>query len=248
MTRGAGPDRREAIASAGCLGISWALPGPLERDARTDRPPAAGSVVLFLNGGNDAASTVVPHGPAEHACYARIRRHLALERAELLPMTERAPNGERLGLHPACRELHDAVETGQASIALHVGPGEPHGGCHHRATESWHRTLGAPPRRDVMLASLTEALLRAGRSAQEGGTDHWLDLDGFDLHQDLLRRHARLWTQIDIAIGAWRRAFQDAPDPPPLTIASEFGRALEPRGTGADHGGPGHAFRIVGRV
>ena len=237
VSTGLGPDRRELMTRAG---MAWAgctlraAPSPV-----TTTPTAArGSVVLFLNGGNDAASTLVPIDRDRYRAYARIRRQLAIDRRALLPLTPPRGSGQRTGLHPSCRVLHRSVEQGRARIDWKATPSERRELCHHRATAARHAALGSPPRHTVALSNLAGTLVGAGRAASETGTRIWLDLDGFDLHDNLLERHAHLWNGVDIALGAWRREFDRDTGAPTLLVTSEFGRALRPRGTGADHGGP----------
>jgi len=207
-------------------------------------------VVVFLNGGNDAANTVIPVGRAEHRAYCAARGPLALGRRTALPLSVRDQRGQRVALHPALTSVHDAVERGVAAVHLHVAPARatpPLGECHHRATEAWHCALDRPRRQPTPDLG---AALRRRAQLPPGQPPVWFDVDGFDLHHDLLARHDRALRTLDRALGEWMRTL-DRSRHTTLIVASEFGRSLRPHGTGADHGSGaqarGHVVVLGGR-
>lgn len=79
-------------------------------------------VCLFLAGGNDGNSMIVPADAAGHAAYAAARGLLAVERSRLLPITPRTPAEARpFGLHPALAELHALFGQGKLAVLANVG-------------------------------------------------------------------------------------------------------------------------------
>ena len=79
-------------------------------------------VCLFLNGGNDGNSMIVPADVVGHATYAAARGLLAVERSRLLPITPRTPADARpFGLHPALGELHALFGQGKLAVLANVG-------------------------------------------------------------------------------------------------------------------------------
>jgi uncharacterized protein (DUF1501 family) len=74
-------------------------------------------VVLYLNGGNDALSTLVPYGDADY--YAR-RPTIGVPSSAVLQVgTDRA--GIVLGLHPALRGLKQIFDDGRLAIVQRTG-------------------------------------------------------------------------------------------------------------------------------
>src|SRR4028119_232383 len=65
-------------------------------------------VCVFLSGGNDSNNTVIPNYDAGYAQYsaARAAQGLAIPRANLLPISPPAMNGDAYGLHPSMTDLH----------------------------------------------------------------------------------------------------------------------------------------------
>src|SRR4051812_6769933 len=57
-------------------------------------------VCVFLLGGNDSWSLVVPRSDAEYAAYAASRRNLAIARDALLPVNPLQSDGVDYGVHP----------------------------------------------------------------------------------------------------------------------------------------------------
>lgn len=69
---------------------------------------------------------------------------------------------------------------------------------------------------------------------------------GYDTHNDQPNSQARLFDQLDSAVGAFLAHLGSQPTARPTTllIFSEFGRRVEENGGGTDHGGAGVAFVI----
>jgi uncharacterized protein (DUF1501 family) len=97
-------------------------------------------VCVFLNGGNDSFSSVVPIDGSHRADYDATRRgtgtgsgggqvnpsDLRIPSDSLLPLTENgvalSQDGSRYGLHPRLTGLHSLFEAGRAAIVANVGP------------------------------------------------------------------------------------------------------------------------------
>jgi len=77
-------------------------------------------VCVFLYGGNDSWSMVVPRSAPEYAAYASARRNLAIPRDALLPI---APsNGGDYGMHPSMSGLAGLFEAGRLAVIPSIGP------------------------------------------------------------------------------------------------------------------------------
>ena len=110
--------RQACCAAVGATGMLSALSqlrliGAIAADASDLRSRAAALpadykalVCLFLNGGNDANSVLVPYDPASYATYAAARGALAIDRAKLLPIAPRSYiDGRDYALHPSFAEI-----------------------------------------------------------------------------------------------------------------------------------------------
>ncbi len=80
-------------------------------------------VCVFLSGGNDSNNTVVPNYDAGYAQYsaARTAQGLAIPRANLLPISPPAMNGDAYGLHPSMTDLHTLWNQGKLAVVTNVG-------------------------------------------------------------------------------------------------------------------------------
>ncbi len=88
----------------------------LARAAATDYKAA---VCVFLNGGCDSNSLIVPMDSSGYAAYASGRRALAIAQSALLPL---APiSGGAYGLHPAMPELQTLFNQRKLAILANVG-------------------------------------------------------------------------------------------------------------------------------
>src|SRR5262245_53929164 len=97
----------------GALSVGCPLPelwGQVVRAAepRADLPIL---VVVELTGGNDGLNTVVPHGDD---VYHRNRPSLRIQPAKVLKLDD------RVGLHPALKELHEIWESGGLGVVQGV--------------------------------------------------------------------------------------------------------------------------------
>ena len=79
-------------------------------------------VCVFLLGGNDSWSVVVPRSDAEYAAYAASRQNLAIARDALLPIEPLEPDGAAYGVHPSMPGVQSLFETGRCAVIANVGP------------------------------------------------------------------------------------------------------------------------------
>lgn len=77
-------------------------------------------VCVFLYGGNDSWSMVVPRSAAEYAAYAASRRNLAIAQQDLIAVSP--DGGGDFGMHPAMPDLAALFESGRCAIVPNVGP------------------------------------------------------------------------------------------------------------------------------
>jgi len=79
-------------------------------------------VCVFLLGGNDSWSMVVPRSDAEYAAYAASRQNLAIAKDRLLPIEPLVSDGAAYGVHPSMPGLQLLFETGRCAVIANIGP------------------------------------------------------------------------------------------------------------------------------
>ena len=89
--------------------------------AAAPQPDYKALVCLFLAGGNDANTLVIPTDTANYAAYAAGRGALALPQNAVLPITPRTNDGRTWGIHPAMTELRNLFTSGQFAVLANVG-------------------------------------------------------------------------------------------------------------------------------
>ena len=101
--------------------LGFAAPAFLDRDrARAGHPGARGLVVLYLSGGNDALSTLVPYRTPFY--YSR-RPTIAVPAGQVLQIgTDSA--GRALGLHPRLAGLKNIFNEGRLALIQRTGYAE----------------------------------------------------------------------------------------------------------------------------
>jgi uncharacterized protein (DUF1501 family) len=111
------PLTRRDFLKLGALGLGRAALGPRLGWAAAPAHAAGESVlvVVFLRGGMDALSAVVPAAGADEAIYAAARPRLRIPPETLLPL-----NAE-LGLHPALEPLHALYQAGSLAVVTATG-------------------------------------------------------------------------------------------------------------------------------
>lgn len=110
--------RRDFIRTgAAAFTVGWAAPAFLTDACLAQSDTGRSLVVLYLSGGNDALSMLVPYTDA--AYYAR-RSTLAVPAGEVLQVgTDRA--GHALGFHPRLRGLHRIFNDGTLAVVQRTG-------------------------------------------------------------------------------------------------------------------------------
>jgi uncharacterized protein (DUF1501 family) len=122
--------RQACCAAVGTTGILSAL-GQLRVLAAVagDGLPRAAAVAsdykalvcLFLQGGNDGSSLIIPTG-SDYAAYAAARGELAVGQANLLPLAPRRySDGRNYALNSSAPELHGLFAQGKAALLANVG-------------------------------------------------------------------------------------------------------------------------------
>ena len=125
--------RREFVrGGVAAFTVSFAAPEFLSDLAIAQGRASRNLVVLYLSGGNDALSTVVPYGDAQY--YAR-RPTIAIPASQVLQIgTDRA--GNRLGLHPRLGGLHAIFNAGRLAIIQRTGY-QNSSRSHFEGTDIW---------------------------------------------------------------------------------------------------------------
>jgi uncharacterized protein (DUF1501 family) len=110
--------RREFVrGGVAAFTVSFAAPAFISDLARAQGRSRRNLVVLYLSGGNDALSTLVPYTDAQY--YAR-RPALAIPAAQVLQIgTDRA--GNALGLNPRLTGLRSIFDSGRLAIVQRTG-------------------------------------------------------------------------------------------------------------------------------
>jgi uncharacterized protein (DUF1501 family) len=79
-------------------------------------------VCVFLFGGNDSWSMLVPRSDAEYNAYAQSRQNLAIAKDQLLPVNALNGNGVLYGLHPSMQGIAELFESARCAAVANVGP------------------------------------------------------------------------------------------------------------------------------
>lgn len=125
--------RREFVrGGVAAFTVSFAAPAFLSDLARAQGRSRRNLVVLYLSGGNDALSTLIPYRDAQY--YAR-RPALAIPAANVLQIgTDRG--GNALGLNPRLTGLKSIFDAGQLAIIQRTGyPNSSR--SHFQGTDIW---------------------------------------------------------------------------------------------------------------
>ncbi|MEM7433083.1 MAG: DUF1501 domain-containing protein [Pseudomonadota bacterium] len=79
-------------------------------------------VCVFMFGGCDTFNMVVPRSNAEYNVYAASRQNMAVDQADLLPITPLTSDGVDYGLHPTMGGVQGLFTQGAASFVTNIGP------------------------------------------------------------------------------------------------------------------------------
>jgi uncharacterized protein (DUF1501 family) len=119
--------RRRFVQALGAGGLTYAF----GRTSGTVWAQAAGTsgfsdykalVCVFLFGGNDSWSMVVPRSSAEYNAYAQSRQNLAIPQDQLLPVNALNGGGVLYGLHPSMTGVASLFESARCAVVANVGP------------------------------------------------------------------------------------------------------------------------------
>ena len=78
-------------------------------------------VCVFLYGGNDAFSMLVPYTQSDYNAYADTRRNLAIPRDQLIPITPSNAQPLDYALHPEMSDVADLFQSNKLSFVNNVG-------------------------------------------------------------------------------------------------------------------------------
>ena len=125
--------RREFVrGGVAAFTVSFAAPAFLSDLARAQGRPRRNLVVLYLSGGNDALSTLIPYTDPQY--YAR-RSTIAIPAANVLQIGRDAA-GNALGLHPRLTGLRTIFNAGRLALVQRTGY-ENSSRSHFEGTDIW---------------------------------------------------------------------------------------------------------------
>lgn len=78
-------------------------------------------VCVFLYGGNDAYSMMIPHSQSEYNSYADTRRNLAIPHNEIIPISAQNNQGADYGLHPELNDIANLFANNKLSFVNNIG-------------------------------------------------------------------------------------------------------------------------------
>lgn len=78
-------------------------------------------VCVFLYGGNDAYSMLVPYSQSEYNNYADTRRNLAIPRSDLIPISPQNSQPADYGLHPELTEIASLFANNKLAFVNNIG-------------------------------------------------------------------------------------------------------------------------------
>jgi len=119
--------RRRFLCAASAGGLAYAFgrtPGAAVAEAATVSgfSDYRALVCVYLLGGNDSWSMVVPTSQAEYDAYAASRQNLAIAQDRLLPITALNDPPVQYGLHPSLAPIVPLFESGACAFIANVGP------------------------------------------------------------------------------------------------------------------------------
>lgn len=239
-------DRRDFLrtGAVALLGAAtpWSPPRPFSSSGRPTL------VCVFLRGGLDGLSMIVPHGDAR---YYRGRPTIAVPAAQLLDLDG------YVGLHPALARLKPWWDNRRLAVIPAAGfrgaiPG--HVPAQQRVQEQLLSGPGRPARRFGSLSDVAHAL-RSRRRLETALVDSW----GWDTHVGQGTMHGSLaarLSRLGAELAGFAAALGDGMRHVVILTVSEFGRTVrENRFGGTDHGhataslvlgGAVHGGRVVG--
>ena len=146
---------RRAFVSRGAAAftVGFCAPSFLGDIARAQSVSQRNLVVLYLSGGNDALSFLVPYGDTSY--YSR-RPTLAMPSENVLPIGSDA-SGTLLGLHPSLSGLRSMFDDGQVALIQRTGY-EDMSRSHFLGTDIWSTASPGSPLGPGWLGRYLDAL------------------------------------------------------------------------------------------
>jgi len=139
-------------------------------------------VCVFLLGGNDSWSVVVPRSAAEYAAYAASRQNLAIAQDVLLPIEPLESDGAAYGIHPSMPGVQSLFESGRCAVIANVGaliepvtleqyqqgsvPLPPQLFSHNDQQDQWHTLRGQRTMRSGWAGRIADVLAEQTSSQQ----------------------------------------------------------------------------------
>ena len=114
--------RRQFIINSGAFGASL-LASPMTAGDKL-LPEGSGYralVCINLAGGNDSFNMLVPSDEVQYAAYSNARGNLALDRDDLIDLTNRAVSASSFSVHSGMSELQELYDKGDVAFLANVG-------------------------------------------------------------------------------------------------------------------------------
>ena len=114
--------RRQFMINGGAIGASL-LASPLNAGDRL-LPEDSGYralVCINLAGGNDSFNMLVPSDEVQYAAYANARGNLALDRSNLIDLTNRGVTTSSFSVHSGMPEIQELYDKGDVAFLANVG-------------------------------------------------------------------------------------------------------------------------------
>lgn len=229
-------DRRSFLQTGGMALFGLALPAAVRPAAHPSAPPTL--VCLFLRGGVDGLSMVIPHGDPR---YYRARPRTAIPAADVIDLDG------YFGLHPGLAPLKPYWDAGRLTVVPAGGVGVPQiARSHVEAQDRIDAALADAGAVTVDTLDDAAGLIRSGAAPRLAV----VNAGGWDTHVNQGSSEGRLATRLrklGLELAAFAHGLGErARDVTVLTV-SEFGRTIgENRNGGTDHG-RATAMLVLGR-
>lgn len=191
---------------------------------------SASGDVVFLNGGNTAATNISPFGPTKAFPLLSSSRYSRSLTALLQQQSQNVLENDSARMNARSINFSSFIES-----ALSKSPSFTRFGT--------GATLSAQ-------LSMVARMIAARQSIGVNRQIFFVSMSGFDTHNGLVGRHGTLLSTVDSAVGQFYSVIQQLGLENAVTTftASDFGRTLSSNGDGSDHGWGSHHFILGGSV